>query len=119
MAKIKGPLHSITASGTLARTITFLRSSTQQTAKTWNRPARRASVAQLARQKKYRRACWNWGTTTVQTDYDWQLLATQRNVSKFNAYIAECMSGRLIVPGSIWDSGLSIWDSNMSFWDQL
>lgn len=119
MAKIKGPLHSISASGTLASSITFLRSAQQQNAKSWNRPARRASVAQLARQKKYRGACLNWHITTVQTDYDWPTIAAPRKITLFNAYISECMSGRLIVPGSIWDGGLTTWDSGLTFFDQL
>jgi len=117
MAKIKGALHSVSASGTLGRTITFCKSTNQQNAKNFSSPRKPPSAAQLARRKKYKKVCWMWANTDPFLYFDLTLIAQQRKITLFNAFVHVCMSGLQPVPLTEWDDGATVWEDGDTLWD--
>lgn len=88
MAKLINPLMSQTASGGLARRITYAYSRTGAYAKSWHAPNATTSQTQFDRRQSYKMACAAWQTMSEQAKMDFAPAAAAAKISLFNAFIA-------------------------------
>lgn len=88
MAKIKGPLMSLSASGTIADTFTFR---TQRGAAVVHKkltPRKTNSTEQAARQAIYAGICIAWRALDSAAKTGWELIGKSAGVTGFNAYMS-------------------------------
>ena len=116
MAKVTGPLHSLTASGSIGGTLTMLRQFSRNIAKKKGRPGGAASAAQLARRAFYRQAANGWGLLTQPQKDAYKPAAAARQVTPFNAYMSAQLATYVPDSGIAWDAGAAVWDGGAAIW---
>lgn len=116
MAKVTGPLHSLTASGSIGGTLTMLRQFSNNIAKKKSRPGGAASAAQLARRAFYRQAAADWMALTVPQKQAWKPAGDARQVTAFNAYMSSRLAEYSPATGTPWDAGAAVWDGGTAIW---
>ena len=116
MAKVTGPLHSLTASGSIGGTLTMLRQFSTNIAKKKGRPGGTASAAQLARRAFYRQAAADWMALTVPQKAAWKPAGDARQVTAFNAYMSSRLAEYSPGTGTAWDGGAAVWDGGTAVW---
>jgi hypothetical protein len=94
MARITGPLHSLTASGSLAKTINFRTRANRTIAARHSKPGGPPSTAQLAHRQLFANlaAAWkfateSWIITTGTVEQSWATLAEKESITPYNAYL--------------------------------
>lgn len=89
MAKVTGPLMSITASGTFADTIVYASIRGNQYARIWKTPANPNSAAQQVIRGYFTDAvnAWHAETSTVRTAWDNYAKSSGYNGNGFNEYV--------------------------------
>lgn len=116
MAKVKGPLHSLTASGTVGGTLTLLRQFRTDIAKKKSRPSGQPSAAQLARRAFYQQAAADWMALTVPQKAAYNAAADARQITPFNAYMSARLATFTGGAGIAWDNGAAQWDGGSAVW---
>jgi len=86
MAKITNPLHSISATGTVADTFTFRTQRGTNVVHKKMTPRLLQSTAQQERQAIYSGICSTWNTLDAGTKAGWEVIGKERNITGFNAY---------------------------------
>lgn len=116
MAKVTGPLHSLTASGSIGNTLTMLRQFHTNIAKKKGKPGGTASAAQLARRAFYRQAAADWMALTIPQKDAYKPAAAARQVTPFNAYMSARLAEYSPAAGVAWDAGAASWDGGATVW---
>ena len=116
MAKVKGPLMSVSASGSIANTLTMLRASARNIAKKKSQPGSPPSAAQLARRAFYRQAANDWSALDANAKAAWKPAADARQVTPFNAYMSARLAEFSPAAGVAWDGGAAVWDNGAAVW---
>ena len=88
MAKVIGPLFSLDAHGTLARTLTYLRTRTGHAARRTGRPPAHTHPFTLAIRRGMKGAAALWATLTGPEKLAWQADARRRGIHPFAAFCA-------------------------------
>jgi hypothetical protein len=117
MAKVTGPLHSITASGSIGGTLTMLRQSMRNIAKKKSKPGGQPSAAQLARRAAYKTAAAAWSALTTEQKAAWKPAADAAQITPFNAYMRAMLRAWQAGGASPWDNGATSWDAGASIWN--
>lgn len=87
MAKITGPLYSKTASGTIAKNITFsLRGSGQQ-CRLQKKQLDRITSGRTEQREKYKATYQSWLGLTISEKENWNQKARNQNMTGYNLYI--------------------------------
>lgn len=89
MARIKGPLMSITASGSLAGTLVFRQTARGAQAQAMPTSQPPATPAQAACRADFKAAADAWRTLDAETRADWQTVAAVRHRSARQFFLAE------------------------------
>lgn len=89
MAKVRGPLMSVAASGTYRNLIVFKSGAAGTTAGSPQQLKGRRSVSQLARQVRYQNACQYWQVQTENTKTTWKNTATAYNLNGFQLWVRQ------------------------------
>lgn len=116
MAKVTGPLHSLTASGSIGNTLTMLRQMRTNIAKKKSKPGGQPSAAQVARRAFYRQACADWMALTIPQKAAWKPAADAAQVTPFNAYMSAALAAYVPGTGTAWDDGAAVWDGGAAIW---
>lgn len=110
MAKTTNPLHSLTASGSIARRITFTNRRDSATAKNWHTPRASASLNQLTRRAIYRLSCAAWRALSPAEKTAWDVIARERAITGFNAFMSATIP-------TISPAGITLFDGGATMWD--
>lgn len=116
MAKVKNPLFSLTAHGSVARRFTMQRQQGRQHCKTWAKPSGQPSAAQQLRRATFKQAAATWAALTPAERAPYQEQAKAENITAWNAYARACL---LALPqGNIttWDHPRTVWDNDATAW---
>lgn len=116
MAKVTGPLMSMTASGSIGNTITVLRQLSRNIAKLKSKPGGRPTSKQIARRAYYQQASANWMKLTPLQKAAYRPAADAAQITPYNLYMRQALNA--YVPGTpaVWDSGIAIWDAGSAIW---
>lgn len=117
MAKIKSPLHSLAATGALARTIIYQTGPHGATAKHWKAPGYRRSPAQDAVRLSYRAAITAWHALTSGERLAYNASAIPLSITGYNLWLREQLAAAPALGGTIWDGGATAWDGGSTIWD--
>lgn len=93
MARVQGPLMSMTASGKLANSLVFLNWKGAPTVRVWKRPYNPKSTAQTTQRTLFTNAVAGWHGATADDQASWNAYAesistADRPISGFNAYVS-------------------------------
>jgi hypothetical protein len=116
MAKIKGPLMSLTASGSIAQTLTMLRQSGRNIAKRKSAPTGAPTTAQLERRAQYRARATGWSALSPTEQDGWRDIGAPRRITGFNAWMSAGLAAGAAPGGTQWDGGNAIWDGGSAIW---
>jgi hypothetical protein len=116
MAKVSGPLMSVTATGSIAQTLTMLRQSGRNIAKRKSSPGGAPSAAQLARRAYYRQASADWMALTPLEKSAWKPAADAAQITPYNAYMSAALAAYSPATGVSWDTGAAVWDGGSAVW---
>lgn len=89
MAKVRGPLFSFGASGTVARAITFNPTEQQTTARSLPRSTAPPSYAQAYHRQRCRDAAAAWGALDAGQKAAWSALVAARALTPFAKFLLE------------------------------
>lgn len=117
MATLKGPLHSLTASGSLGQSLTFLQSKGRAIGKKKSKPGGQASPAQLARRALYKQCTNAWNALDSGAKATWNAAGQAAQISGFNAFMAWALKGGISAGSTTWDAGATTWDNGSTYWD--
>lgn len=117
MAKVTGPLHSLSASGTVGGTLTMLRQRGQNIAKRASKPGGKPSAAQLTQRALYRASAASWSALDQNAKNAWREKAAAAQITPFNAYMSATLHAGAPIAGTLWDGGSTTWDAGASSWD--
>ena len=113
MAKITNPLMSISATGTIARKITF--SGSTGGTRAFLRPTPKGTGTP-AHKSRYSDGCAAWQLLSPAEKAAWSETGEPRRLNGFQAF----MSAWLLEtpsPYAIWDGGAATWDGGTANWD--
>lgn len=102
MAKIKNPLHSMTAHGTVGDQITFRETMHGAVATRYPKHTPSASDDQEARREQYRDGCAAWQILDPTGRLPYEALAKKLRVTAFNAFMSEYMQPITPPPPTVW-----------------
>lgn len=117
MAKLTNPLFSISATGSLSKTLNYQMQAGQPIARKWHKPLALVSPSQLTQRDKYITAVANWILLSQLEKAAFEPLARYKRITPFNAYLSIQLQPEPPLLGTIWDAGLTTWDSNTTLWD--
>jgi hypothetical protein len=89
MAKVRGPLFSFDASGTVAGLLTFNPTRTTPTARRAPRSSAPPSAAQIVMRQRCRDAAASWHALTAPERAAWTALIASRSHTPFGKYLLE------------------------------
>jgi len=92
MVKVKGPMMSLDASGTLAGTFTFGKWKGRNTVRSHAVPSNPRSAAQVSTRAMMRFLATAWTNLTTAEKATFQTIATTYAISPFNAYVKTAMN---------------------------
>jgi hypothetical protein len=87
MALVKGPLFSVSAHGTLSKTITFRSSARGTVARKYAKPSGLPSIAQSAIRSQTKTLMQLWPSLTLDQKNSWLPLAIRDSVSLINSFL--------------------------------
>jgi hypothetical protein len=117
MAKIIGPLCSISAAGSLGDTITFQSVHGRPVARRHASPTNTPTPSQAARRASYAAGVTAWHALTAEEVSAWRLAGSLKALTGFNAFISDWLLTPPPATSAIWDDGASIWDGGSTLWD--
>ena len=115
MAKIKGPLMSVSASGSIAKRVTFSQRKTGQQARWQNPPKDVANDAQLAVRLKYIEACTAWGLLSDEEKQVYRNTAQGKPLTGFNQFVKEYILSPLLSIYNWSDTDVAWSDTNVNW----
>lgn len=113
MAKVTGPLHSASATGTFARLITFQHRTATPSAHLARLDAPPVTEAQTAHRARVAAIAATWRGKTLEQKREF--CASQR-CDMQAAWPLYCTAQLRNVTTTQWDGGSSIWDAGSSIW---
>lgn len=116
MAKVTGPLHSLTASGSIGGTLTMLRQLSRNIARKKSKPGGAPSATQVARRAYYRQASADWMALSPAQKATWKTTGDAVQISPYNAYMSAQLSAYVPSTGTAWDLGNAVWDGGAAVW---
>lgn len=116
MAKIKNPLMSITAAGSIGSLLTYSTTTSSPVAKRMSAPAKRTSTAQQAQRNKYLEAIATWKALTDEEKAEYSARAERLKITGYNLYLSETIAPPTPT-GTLWDGGATRWDGGGTLWD--
>ncbi len=116
MAKITHPLFSVAASGALGRNIIFGTTTGTRIAKRWHQPSGAPSAAQTARRNAYAAAADAWALLDAPTKSNWTATGEMRQITGFNAFMADVLKNNPTSGGVTWEAGAGPWDGGGVIW---
>ena len=116
MAKLTGPLHSLTASGSIGHSLTLLHSAGRNIAKKKSAPGGKPSAAQLTRRTLYQACAAGWSLLSPAQKATWTAPAKAANITPFNAYMAAALRAGGPIDVTVWDAGTTTWDAGTTTW---
>lgn len=116
MAKIQGPLMSITAAGSIGSMLTYSTTTSSPVAKRISAPAKRTSAAQQARRVIYLDAVTAWHALTETEKAEYSAQAKPLNITGYNLFLSQNLTAAPPA-GTIWDTGATTWDAGATIWD--
>jgi len=116
MAKVTGPLHSLTASGSIGNTLTMLRQMRTNIAKKKSKPGGQPSTAQIVRRAYYRQASADWMALTPLEKAAWKPAGDAAQITPYNAYMSAALEAYIPGTGAAWDAGAAVWDGGAAIW---
>lgn len=116
MAKVSGPLMSVTASGSIGGTVTLLRAMNRNIAKRKSKPSGPPSAAQLARRAAYAAAAATWSALSPAEKLGYKPQADQLQITPFNYFMRVALFAFSSGSGVQWDNGAAQWDSGSAVW---
>jgi hypothetical protein len=122
MARVKGALFSVDASGRIGKHFLISRPHGVQVVRRIRlsavSPLRGSpSAAQEARRVLYADACDAWQLLTPEEQEAWQTEADARGITAFSAYLSAYLNNPPPPGGTIWDGGTTTWDGGAPTWD--
>jgi hypothetical protein len=116
MAKLTGPLHSLSASGSIGGSLTMLQQHGRAIGKKKSKPGGQASAAQLARRALYQACVSGWNAYDAAQKAAWKPAADAAQITPFNAYMRASLRNGGPLNLTIWDSGATTWDNGATTW---
>ena len=99
MAKVKGPLLSLKAQGSLGKKITYRSHKKNTTVTRWSQPTGQASQAQLQNRVKMKQARAAWSELSDSEKLYYTHLGFIRdNIPGYNFFIRLCFAGKIDLP---------------------
>ena len=89
MPTVTGPLLSVSASGSVGRTITFRKTTRGHVARKWSKPTGTATADQLTVRDRTKTIAQAWLTVSPEDRLTWQPLANARNYTAQNTHFVE------------------------------
>ena len=89
MAKVKGPLMSVSANGAYGRAITFTGREGNQNARRWSQPSGTASPDQITQRDNYAAGVAAWNALTSGEKITWAENARPLNLTGFNLFMSQ------------------------------
>jgi len=114
MAKLIGPLHSMSATGALGKAIIFTGSTGGARAIAYKKPS---GTGTPVRKATYRAGCAAWKVLTGNEKAQWVLVGAKTKINGFNAFISNWLKTYQAPQGIPWDSGTTTWDNGTTTWD--
>lgn len=114
MAKVSGPLMSLSATGALAGQIIFAglnggsRAYALRQAKVTGTPARK---------QRYAMGCTAWQTLSQMEKSSWAQTGQLAGLNGFQAFMSNWLNTWAPVSGTIWDGGATTWDGGATVFD--
>jgi len=100
LSKLRAPLLSLDARGSIARALNYGRNLGGAIARAHPRASTAATTAQLARRQTYVDACAAWQLLTPEERSAWDAPAAARQITAFNAYLSDALSAGPAPPES-------------------
>jgi hypothetical protein len=116
MAKIKNPLMSITAAGSIGSLLTYSTTTSSPVAKRMSAPAKRTSAAQQARRVIYLDAVTTWNALTATEKAAYSAQAEPLKITGYNLFLSQHIAPTPPA-GTLWDGGATSWDGGATSWD--
>lgn len=117
MAKLTGPLHSLSAAGGIGNTVLFQGSATGAIARRFFSPSNPRTAAQTARRIAYQSAVADWHALTAEEKSQWKEAGKARHITGFNAFLSATLPHGVPATGTTWDGGATTWDGGTTTWD--
>lgn len=125
MAKVRKPLHSLDASGSLASLLLFSHSGQENTVRSiaglrlsaTRRANRRPSPAQIANRTSYADRIAQWHAATPQQREAFRPLAVARGWTLFNAWLSLREPTTPPPIATTWDANATTWDGGATTFD--
>lgn len=117
MAKITGPLFSQSATGSIAKRVTFRETARGTFAHKTPKASTSATPGQIAQRANYQDAIVAWHALDGPTKQYWREIGIIMKMTGYNAFISDYLSALNVPAGIQWDSGATIWDSGSTIWD--
>ncbi len=99
MSKVKGPLGSLAARGSVGGVLTFSRRKTGQQVRFQRKQKDAQSPGQLAQRANYYEAVEGWNNLALEEQQAWGTLAVGKKMSGYNFYLKSYLLGEIIIPG--------------------
>lgn len=118
MAKIEGPLMSLTAHGSVGPRLTFSSRKTGQQVRFQNRQVDVQSSAQLSQREKFLHAkkAWNNLTENQQEEYNQTTISERLNMTGFNYFVRQSMLNNIIFEDTFESGNLDLWSAVGAAW---
>lgn len=92
MAKVRSPLFSQRASGTLAEVLTFSHRKTGQQVRTQRKQKDQNTIGQIAQRVKYIEAVSAWNNLSTSEKSLWIVRAYGQNLTGYNLFVADFLN---------------------------
>lgn len=119
MARVLGPFHSLSASGSIARLLTARATARGSVVLRYSRPGSVdpsvPSAAQLAQRAAYGAAVAAWRALTQGERDQYDADAVLLRMSGWNLFLRENIGAA--PGGTAWDGGATSWDGGATSWD--
>lgn len=87
MANVLGPIFSLQATGSIAKTLTYKKGVRGYVCRKYSKPSGPPSESQLAIRLQTGNLMKNWKTLSIEDQSSWVLLAMEKNLEPINAYM--------------------------------
>lgn len=99
MSKVKGPLGSLAAHGSVAGVLTFSVRKSGQQVRFQQKQKDAQSAGQLVQRADYLLAVKSWNEMSLEDKEVWKTLAVRKRMSGYNFYLKRVLLGEIVVLG--------------------
>lgn len=116
MAKVKGALLSIEASGAFGKSLIFTKGKQGQNVTVWHKPNNEISGTQQINRTKYRAGLDAWLALTLGAKMNWNNQAKLFKMTGMNYFMRGYMKDIVLPVAILWDNGEAVWDLGEAVW---